>query len=116
MAAYSALLQAALRSGLCPLGAPNAEAVNERPRRQRTDKPLWAQVAVGATHCAAGCTLGHLIAEWAVFAAGHQLLGLALPAEYLLDYALALGILFQFFAIAPMRHPVGHVVDPDVDA
>jgi hypothetical protein len=41
-----------------------------------------------------------------VFAAGLQLAGLALPAEYPFDYVLALswGILFQYFAIAPMRH------------
>jgi hypothetical protein len=55
--------------------------------------------------CGAGCVLGDLIAEWIVFAAALQLLGLALPTEYLLDYVLALswGILFQYFAIAPMR-------------
>jgi Domain of unknown function (DUF4396) len=40
-----------------------------------------------------------------VFAAGWKLHGLALPAEYILDFALAfvLGIAFQYFAIAPMR-------------
>ena len=34
-----------------------------------------------------------------------RLLGFALPAEYIGDYALALllGIAFQYFAIAPMR-------------
>lgn len=68
-------------------------------------KPFWASVAVGATHCGAGCTLGDLVAEWVVFAAGLQLLGFALPVEYPFDYVLALGlgIVFQYFAIAPMR-------------
>jgi hypothetical protein len=68
-------------------------------------KPFWAGTAVSATHCGAGCALGDLIAEWIVFAAGLQLAGLALPAEYLFDYVLALswGILFQYFVITPMR-------------
>lgn len=73
--------------------------------RRTPDKPFWASVAVGATHCGAGCTLGDLIAEWVVFAAGVKLLGFALPVELPFDYvlALALGILFQYYAIAPMR-------------
>jgi hypothetical protein len=73
--------------------------------RGNRGKPFWAGVAVSTTHCGAGCALGDLIGEWIVFAATLSLLGLALPAEYLLDYVLALswGILFQYFAIAPMR-------------
>ena len=67
-------------------------------------KPFCAGTAVSTTHCGAGCVLGDVIAEWMVFAGALHLLGLALPAEYLLDYALALswGILFQCFVIAPM--------------
>jgi Domain of unknown function (DUF4396) len=43
-----------------------------------------------------------------VFAVGWELLGLALPAEYIADFALALaiGIAFQYFSIAPM-HDLG---------
>lgn len=69
------------------------------------DLPWAATVATGVAHCGAGCTLGDIIAEFAVFFAGIELLGLALPAEYIGDYALALllGIAFQYFAIAPMR-------------
>jgi hypothetical protein len=69
------------------------------------DRPFWTKVAVGVSHCGAGCTLGDIVAEWAVFAFGLQIAGLALPAEYLGDYVLALtfGIAFQYFAIAPMR-------------
>jgi hypothetical protein len=39
---------------------------------------------------------------------GWQLLGLALPVEYPFDYVLALGlgIVFQFFAIVPVRSVV----------
>lgn len=68
-------------------------------------RPSWRQVVVGATHCGAGCTLGDIIGEWLVFALGWALLGQALYADYAVDFGLAyiLGILFQYFAIAPMR-------------
>jgi Domain of unknown function (DUF4396) len=62
-------------------------------------------VGIGTSHCGAGCTLGDIAGAWIVLAAGWKLLGLALPAEYVVDFALAfvLGIAFQYFAIAPMR-------------
>jgi hypothetical protein len=67
------------------------------------DEPV--SVGIGVSHCGAGCTLGDIIGAWLVFLAGWKLLGLALPAEYLADFTLAfaLGIAFQYFAIAPMR-------------
>ncbi|MGW4589726.1 DUF4396 domain-containing protein [Amycolatopsis thermoflava] len=69
------------------------------------DKPRWAVTAVGVSHCGAGCTLGDIIAEFVVFALGLSIAGEAVYAAYVGDYvlALALGIVFQFFAIAPMR-------------
>jgi hypothetical protein len=56
------------------------------------------------SHCGAGCTLGDLIAEWCIFGIGATIAGLALLPEYIGDYlaALTLGIIFQYFAIAPM--------------
>ncbi len=49
---------------------------------------------------------GDIIGAFVVLALGLQLLGLALPAEYIVDFTLAfaLGIAFQYFAIAPMRN------------
>jgi len=82
--------------------AAAASAVSER-----------LSIAVGATHCGAGCALGDLIAEFAV--AGVPPLAAALGfgtlfahrmfAAWILDFVLAylLGIAFQYFAIAPMR-------------
>ncbi|MCR8897490.1 DUF4396 domain-containing protein [Gordonia sp. GONU] len=77
-------------------------------RRQLSEppeKPKWASTAVGVSHCGAGCTLGDIIAAFIVFALGLQVAGSALVPELIGDYALALllGILFQYFAIAPMR-------------
>ena len=68
-------------------------------------KPRWATIAIGVSHCGAGCTLGDIGAEFAVFALGWSVTGTALPFEYVGDYvfAIILGLLFQYFAIVPMR-------------
>jgi hypothetical protein len=60
---------------------------------------------VGVSHCGAGCTLGDVLAEFAVFGLGATIAGEAVYAEMIGDYvaAVALGIVFQYFAIAPMR-------------
>jgi len=81
------------------------EAKGEKKERKATTKPFWQQVAVGVTHCGAGCTLGDIIGEWLVFAFGWTLLGEKLYAELLVDFPLAfgIGIVFQYFTIAPMR-------------
>ncbi|MGA7420219.1 MAG: DUF4396 domain-containing protein [Acidimicrobiales bacterium] len=70
----------------------------------RRDRPRWVTMAIEVSHCGSGCTLGDVIAEFAIFALGLTIAGPALPAEYIGDYlfAVALGIVFQYFAIAPM--------------
>jgi hypothetical protein len=77
----------------------------EHDRDEPPDKPWWATVGVGVSHCGAGCTLGDIIAEVTIFALGLTILGQTLPAAYVGDYVLAvvLGLAFQYFAIAPMR-------------
>jgi hypothetical protein len=74
--------------------------------RRLTDKPGYATTAVGVSHCGAGYTLGVIAAEFAVFAVfalGASIAGLPLLAEYVGDYLLAVarGVIFQYFAIAP---------------
>ena len=69
-------------------------------------KPFWQSVALAATHCGSGCTLGDLLAEGVVLALvpltlfGHQIF-----AAWVVDYVLALlfGIAFQYFTIVPMQ-------------
>jgi Domain of unknown function (DUF4396) len=76
------------------------------PRPPSTQaRPFWQGVTVGGTHCGAGCTLGDIIAEVALFVTGFTIAGSMLGTEYVADFALAyiLGIVFQYFAIAPMR-------------
>ncbi|OCX66922.1 hypothetical protein BFP70_03595 [Thioclava sp. SK-1] len=70
-------------------------------------------VAKGALHCGAGCTLGDILAECLVLLAPAVLIPFGWPdywgdrifAIWGLDFILALGIgvVFQYFAIAPMR-------------
>ena len=76
--------------------------------------PTLAQVAEGTSHCGAGCMLADVGTEFAIAAAGLTLFGSMLWAEYTLDFlaAWALGIVFQYFAIKPMRNdlsPAGAV-------
>ncbi len=87
-------------------GQPTSDKwLTEHQRDEPPDKPGWATVAVGVSHCGVGCTLGDIAAEFAVFGLGLTVAGTALPFEYVGDYvlAVALGIVFQYLAIAPMR-------------
>ena len=73
------------------------------------EQPYWEKVWKGVTHCGAGCTLGDIVAEWLVFSAGFTLAGSVLYANYLVDFSAAylLGVVFQYFSIAPMRNISG---------
>jgi hypothetical protein len=84
---------------------PSSRWLREHGLRHPSDKPRWAGVAVDVSHCGAGCTLGDILAEFGVFAVGATVAGATLWAEYIGDYllAVALGLVFQYFAIAPMR-------------
>jgi hypothetical protein len=68
-------------------------------------RPGWVTMAIEVSHCGAGCSLGDVISEFGIFGFGLTIAGDALAAEYVGDYvfALAFGIVFQYFAIAPMR-------------
>ncbi len=62
-------------------------------------------MAIEVSHCGSGCALGDVISEFAIFWLALTIAGVTLGAEYVGDYilALAFGIIFQYFAIAPMR-------------
>ena len=69
-------------------------------------KPFAVDVALGATHCGAGCCLGDIVAEWFVFFIPLVLFGEKVFGTWALDYAFAflLGIAFQYFTIKPMKN------------
>ena len=77
----------------------------QKREENKAKKPFWKTVFVGVTHCGGGCTLGDIIAEWGVFLTGFTLYSSNLLTEYIFDFTLALllGIVFQYFAIVPMR-------------
>jgi hypothetical protein len=72
-------------------------------------KPFPAMVGQGATHSGEGCTLGDLIAEWGIVlfpVLGTFLFRTKIFNAWIVDYVAAyvIGIVFQYFTIAPMRH------------
>ena len=105
VASHRTLFRASRSVGILVLRPSNSRRwLREHELDQPPGKPKWTTTAIGVSHCGAGCTLGDIIAEFAVFAIGLELLGRGLLPEYVGDYAaLALGVLFQYFAIAPMR-------------
>jgi len=86
-------------------GGHEADRVGDPPSSHTRGKPRWAVMATEVSHCGSGCVLGDVISEFVIFALALTIAGTALWAEYIGDYilALVLGIVFQYFAIAPMR-------------
>jgi hypothetical protein len=80
-----------------------AKARGEEPPGRK--KPFWQMVALGTTHCGAGCALGDILAECGLAVFPLTLFGQKIFAAWAVDYVLALGfgIFFQYFTIAPMR-------------
>ena len=79
---------------------------HKREMEYGTRDPTFTQTAIADTHCAAGCVLGDLIAEFSLLGLGWTLFGKVLYAEYAGDLLLAwlFGIAFQYFTIKPMRN------------
>jgi hypothetical protein len=90
---------------------PAMERGEEPPSKRLTPFPVM--VGKGAAHCGSGCALGDVIAEWLAFAfpaiavwfGWHTVFSEKMFAVWVLDFilAFALGIVFQYFTIAPMR-------------
>jgi hypothetical protein len=85
--------------------APASDALAQPAPSAERRRPPWVAMAIEVSHCGAGCSLGDVISEFAIFWLALTIAGTTLLAEYAGDYilALTLGILFQYFAIAPMR-------------
>jgi hypothetical protein len=86
--------------------------MSSMPAMEREARDSWWQAALSDTHCGAGCALGDIVGEWLVWATAWMIgATAALGPEYILDLPLAwtFGILFQYFAIAPLRGQVGEL-------
>jgi hypothetical protein len=87
------------------IGAGGPSGAGESAPPAERARPWWVTMAMEVSHCGSGCTLGDVISEFAIFGLGLTIAGLTLGAEYIGDFivALAFGIIFQYFAIVPMR-------------
>ncbi|HEX4132697.1 MAG TPA: DUF4396 domain-containing protein [Pirellulales bacterium] len=87
-------------------GRQSTKQPHENRNRSPALKPFWQQAAVTTTHCGAGCTLGDLCAESLMAAAPLTLFGHRIFGSWVVDFVFAyvLGIAFQYYTIAPMRH------------
>lgn len=67
--------------------------------------PRWVVLGKAVSHCGAGCTLGDIAGEWLVLSLGLTVFGTSLVADFGMDFAFAwaLGVVFQYFTIVPMR-------------
>lgn len=96
------------------VGVKNSKAAQMPMEMGAKDKPLSGiEVAVATSHCGAGCTLADVAVEFGVAGLGLTLFGLPLWASFVYDFiaAWALGIVFQYFSIQPMRHlPPGRAI------
>ncbi|KAI6788286.1 hypothetical protein KC361_g9126 [Hortaea werneckii] len=82
---------------------------HQHPNGIGADQPIFAIVTVATCHCGAGCVLGDIVGEWLVYWSGASISGSMLYAAFVVDFALALafGIVFQYFSIAPMAGDYG---------
>ncbi|RIY01001.1 DUF4396 domain-containing protein [Aureimonas flava] len=79
----------------------------------RASAPFPVMVGKGALHCGSGCMIGDIAAEWlaflvpavAVWFGWQSVFAEKMFAVWVLDFvfAFALGVVFQYFAIVPMR-------------
>ena len=82
-----------------------AKERGEEPPAKR--KPFRQSVALAATHCGAGCTLGDLLVEGVILSfVSFTLFGHHIFGAWVIDYiaAFLLGIAFQYFTIKPMKN------------
>lgn len=78
----------------------------EQEKAQARRDPTATQTALADSHCGAGCVLGDILTEFAIFGFGLTVFGSTLWASYAYDFlaAWSLGIVFQYFTIKPMRN------------
>jgi hypothetical protein len=103
--AYFLLGRRSSRTHLSRGGAAAKMGHPDSGERKMDAAPTLAEVAVGTSHCGAGCMIADVVSEFWIAAAGITLLGSALWAGFVIDFAAAwaLGIVFQYAAIKPMR-------------
>ena len=80
---------------------------DSQPMRDHKDKkPYWQSIVVAALHCGSGCTLGDMVAQLFLFFFPVVLFGSKLFGEWGIEFifAFAIGIIFQYYSIKPIKH------------
>lgn len=85
-----------------PTSRRSAGAAHQQDEHTRA---RWQASGMAAFHCGAGCTLGDILAESMLIVAPFSLFGHEIFAGWVVDFVFAfvIGIVFQYFTIAPMR-------------
>jgi len=86
------------------VSSPLTPQIKAAQERFKDAPPTFFQNSIAVFHCGAGCSLGDLIAESIVPSFGIFFAG-RFGSKLVLDFVFAylLGIVFQYFTIAPMR-------------
>lgn len=90
-----------------PQGGPKQQSHSGQQEKEKQEQsPSWQSIVTGVSHCGAGCTLGDIVGDWVVFGAGWTIAGAAIWPKIMGEFTFAflIGIVFQYFSIAPMRH------------
>jgi hypothetical protein len=92
------------------IGRENVKDGNSRPAMGQMhnpgqSKPSWQSVLKGSLHCGSGCTIGDLLAEVFIWFIPVAIAGSPLAGSWVIDYGFAftIGIIFQYYAIRPMK-------------
>lgn len=67
--------------------------------------PMWQATFTGASHCGSGCALGDFAGDWLAFGLSVTIFDSDLLGKMVIGFVFAylLGIVFQYFSVAPMR-------------
>lgn len=79
--------------------------MHHQTHTMKNHKPFWQSVVIGTLHCGSGCTLGDILAEIFLLVIPIEIFHSHLAGAWTVDFLFAflIGILFQYFAIRPMR-------------
>jgi hypothetical protein len=78
---------------------------NKHQHHSEKQLPMWQSVLTGALHCGSGCTLGDMISAVFLLMVPVTLWNSKLAGDWAVEYvaAFVLGIVFQYYAIKPMK-------------
>lgn len=88
------------------IGRKSSKKNSSAKGNNKDKKPYWQSIVVAALHCGSGCTLGDIVAQFFLLFVPVVLFGSKLFGEWGIDFifAFAIGIIFQYYSIKPMKN------------